>query len=181
VRASEDDLLDWLSIGQLERRAADFPPSPTAVQGERRGGGSHHVEHGSSSVRHRLRASVIEETGSESSPASARIHEQSGHDGDVAPYSSMADDSHHGGGGLGVEGDMPDHLDIDFRDPCCQGRGPRQETPEVTSRKVERIAVLGSNPSGDLDQFVQIGAEACPNSHDLSLAVPRRARIATPP
>jgi hypothetical protein len=35
VRASEDDLIDGLNIGHLERRAADFLPSPTAVQADR--------------------------------------------------------------------------------------------------------------------------------------------------
>jgi hypothetical protein len=60
---------------------------------------------------------------------------------------------------------MPDNLAIDFKDPGRQRSGPRQETAEVVVRKVERIAVLGSNVSGDLDQFVQIGGSPFPNYH----------------
>jgi hypothetical protein len=37
--------------------------------------------------------------------------------------------------------------------------------PEVVVRKVGRIAVLGSNVSGHLDQFVQIGGGAFANYH----------------
>jgi hypothetical protein len=44
---------------------------------------------------------------------------------------------------------MPDNLAIDFKDPGRQRSGSREETPEVVLSKVERIAVLGSNVSGD--------------------------------
>jgi hypothetical protein len=136
----------------------------------------HDVEDRNEASCHGLGAGVFEETRAETAKTDRRMDEEPGDHAHLAGDAGSPDDLHRLGVGLGVQGDVPDHLTVHDGDPGGERPGRGQETVEVAVGKESRIAVEDMDPRCHLDERMHVARGPRPDAHPAGARRPTNAR-----